>query len=100
MVSVDGVPPEGVRLDDKGRASIDLRADSDRKTMVVLARGLRDGRHTLTLEPTSDARVMVDAFEVSNRGYTVLIYLLWGLCGLLILVGVALWQRNAPNSLD
>jgi hypothetical protein len=100
VVSVDGVPPEGVRLDDKGRASIDLRADSDRKTTVALARGLSDGRHTLTLEPTSNARVMVDALVVSNRGDRVLIYLLWGLCGLLILVGVALWQRQSPDSLD
>jgi hypothetical protein len=91
VVRVDGVPPAGLRLDDQGRASIDLRADGSRQTTVTLARSLGDGTHTLTLEPAAKGRVTVDALVVSERGSELLVYLLWGLCGLLILVGVALW---------
>jgi hypothetical protein len=94
---VDGVPPRGLRLDDQGQASIDLWADENRQTIVTLARRLGDGLHTLTLEPAAEARVTVDALVVSERGSELLVYLLWGLCGLLILVGVALWLRGSPG---
>jgi hypothetical protein len=97
VVKVDGVPPEGLRLDDRGQASIDLWAGESRQTIVTLARSLGAGTHTLTLEPAGEARVTVDALVVSERGSELLVYLLWGLCGLLILVGVALWLRNSPN---
>lgn len=97
VVKVDGVPPEGLRLDERGQASIDLRAGESRQTVVTRARGPGDGTHTLTLDPAAEARVTVDALVLSERASELLVHLLWGLCGLLILVGVALWQRNSPE---
>jgi hypothetical protein len=97
VVKVDGVPPEGLRLDDRGQASIDLRADENRQATVTLVRGLGEGTHTLALEPAAEARVTVDGFVVSERGFERLFYLLWGLCGLLILAGVALRLNDSLN---
>jgi len=97
VVKVDGVPPVGFRLDERGQASIDLRAGENRQATLTLARGLGDGKHTLTLEPAGEARVTVDALVVSERDSELLVYPLWGLCGPLVLVGFALWLRSSPK---
>jgi hypothetical protein len=64
---------------------------------VTLTRGLGDRAHTLTLDPATEARVRVDALVVSERRSELLVYVLWGLCGPLILVGVAFLLRNSPK---
>ena len=97
VIRVNGIPPWGLRLYDQGQASIDLRADGSRQTIVTLARSLGDGMHTLALEPAAKGRVTVDALVVSERGSGLPICLLWGLSGLFILVGVALWLRGSPS---
>jgi hypothetical protein len=98
VVEVDGGAPDGLEQDSEGRAVVDLGASSEEgQATVVLARGLGDGVHRLVLTPEGDAEVTVDALAVSEGGTELRIYLLWGLCAVLVLLGAALWIREARN---
>jgi hypothetical protein len=95
LIQVDGKPPDGLPLDDEGQPFVDLSANRVRHRVTVpLVRDLNHGAHRLTLTPDGPHPVTVDAFIVSAGNNPSLFHALWGLCGALVLTGVALWGRK------
>ena len=97
-VQVDGEVPDGMERDGEGRAVVDLgESREEGQATVRLARGLGEGVHRLMLTPQGTEPAAVDAFVVSEGESDLLLYLLWGMCGVLILVGAVLWARASRS---
>jgi hypothetical protein len=71
FVTVDDKDPNLPTKDGSGRSVLDLAAPQTAwMQKLPIARGLRPGKHTVTLEPAmppADSELLVDAFEVENN---------------------------------
>lgn len=90
-VQIDGRPPDGLPVDEEGRAIVDLSSKRvKQRELVMLARNMNDSTHTLTLTPGGAGQVIVDGFVVAGIEDPARFAAAWALCGAAIVCGVAM----------